>query len=62
MIMRVSAAITLVSAVLAFGQWTLTDKANHITDIPSLYDFMPLGVTSELTAGREVRFLTTEPQ
>ncbi len=42
--------------------WELTDKNSHITDMPTLYDFMPLDIIDVVTNDYEVLFPVDDPQ
>lgn len=48
---------------VAYGNdWNLVDKNNHITDIPTVNDFMPLNVTCTKSASHEISFPSNDPK
>ena len=60
--MKTPGILLAVLTVSAFAEWELTDKTNHLTDIPSTYDFMPLGVTAEETADHQILYPSADPK
>ena len=47
---------------LSAQDWELTESNSWITDIPTVYDFMPLGVTCIETADHQIIYPPDDPK
>ncbi|MBD3321826.1 MAG: hypothetical protein GF350_12090 [Chitinivibrionales bacterium] len=54
--------VCLSAAVSLSTAWDLVEKNNHITDIPTVEDFMPLNVTSVQNTLHEILYPPDDPQ
>ncbi|MBD3419143.1 MAG: hypothetical protein GF398_03395 [Chitinivibrionales bacterium] len=55
--------ILMVCAMLGKAAgWQLVDKNNHLTDTPTVNDFMPLNVTSVRNSFHQILYPPNDPQ